>query len=75
MARPLRIEFEGALYHVMASGNARSDIFVDDEDRQLIVDNLGRVSQRGQVWFSALFGMLPLWPVRYESNKRALGTM
>ncbi len=23
MARPLRIEFEGALYHVMARGNAR----------------------------------------------------
>jgi len=23
MARPLRIEFDGALYHVMARGNAR----------------------------------------------------
>jgi len=31
MARPLRIEFEGALYHVIARGNARSDIFFDDE--------------------------------------------
>ena len=34
MARPLRIEFEGALYHVMARGNARADIFLDDDDRQ-----------------------------------------
>ena len=52
MARPLRIEFEGALYHVMARGNARSDIFVDDDDRQLFVDNLGRVSGRfdWRVW-------------------------
>jgi hypothetical protein len=28
MARPLRIEFEGALYHVTARGNARADIFL-----------------------------------------------
>jgi len=47
MARPLRIEFEGALYHVMARGNARSDIFIDDEDRQLFIDNLE--GKKGQV--------------------------
>jgi len=34
MARPLRIEFAGALYHVTARGNAREDIYRDDEDRQ-----------------------------------------
>jgi len=34
MARPLRIEFSGALYHVTASGNAREDIYSDDGDRQ-----------------------------------------
>jgi len=28
MARPLRIEFEGALYRMMARGNARDDIFL-----------------------------------------------
>lgn len=52
MARPLRIEFEGALYHVMARGNARSDIFLDDEDRQVFIDNLGRVCGRfdWRVW-------------------------
>jgi putative transposase len=46
MARPLRIEFEGAFYHVMARGNARQDIFLDDADRQAFIDNLGRVAQR-----------------------------
>ena len=52
MARPLRIEFEGALYHVMARGNARADIFLNDEDRQAFIDNLGRVSGRfdWRVW-------------------------
>lgn len=34
MARPLRIEFTGALYHVTARGNAREDIYNDDIDRQ-----------------------------------------
>lgn len=34
MARPLRIEFAGALYHVTARGNAQQDIYADDSDRQ-----------------------------------------
>ena len=52
MARSLRIEFEGALYHVMARGNARSDIFVDAEEREISIDNLGRVRRRigWRVW-------------------------
>ena len=33
MARPLRIEFEGALYHVMSRGNERRRIVRDDADR------------------------------------------
>lgn len=52
MSRPLRIEFEGAFYHVMARGNARQDIFLDEADRAGFLDNLGRVVQRfgWQVW-------------------------
>lgn len=52
MARPLRIEFEGAFYHAMARGNARHSIFLDDSDRQSFIDNLGRVCQRFEwtVW-------------------------
>jgi hypothetical protein len=33
MARPLRIEFPGGLYHVTARGNGRQSIFDDDTDR------------------------------------------
>jgi len=43
MARPLRIEFAGALYHVTARGNARQDIYSDDVDRKAflaLVDNV-----------------------------------
>jgi hypothetical protein len=34
MARPLRIEFQGAMHHVMAGGNARAPIVDDDDDRR-----------------------------------------
>jgi len=33
MARPLRIEYPGAVYHITSRGNARQAIFLDDEDR------------------------------------------
>ena len=32
MARPLRIEFKGALYHILSRGNDRRDIFFKDDD-------------------------------------------
>lgn len=46
MARPLRIEFPGALYHVTARGNARQDIFLDVEDLHLFLGVLERVVSR-----------------------------
>ncbi len=46
MARPLRIEYSGAVYHVTARGNARQDIFIDDADRHQFLQVLGDVVQR-----------------------------
>mgnify|MGYP001812934422 FL=1 len=40
MARPLRIEFPGAIYHVMARGNGRQDIVRGDGDRERLTDGL-----------------------------------
>lgn len=34
MARPLRIQYPGAVYHVTCRGNARRNIFLKDDDRQ-----------------------------------------
>ena len=48
MARPLRLEFAGALYHLTARGNARADIFLDDADRRLFLELLGKeITQQG----------------------------
>jgi len=33
MARPLRIEFAGAIYHITSRGDRREDIFYSDTDR------------------------------------------
>ena len=33
MARPLRLEFAGGLYHVTSRGGRREDIFTGDQDR------------------------------------------
>jgi len=40
MARPLRLEAEGAVYHVIARGNERKAVFRDDRDRQEYLDRL-----------------------------------
>ncbi len=49
MARPARIEYEGAFYHVMNRGNRREDIFFDDEDRNKFCEILGKVKERYKI--------------------------
>jgi REP element-mobilizing transposase RayT len=44
MARPLRVEFPGALYHVTARGNERRAIFRDDDDRLRFLATLEEAS-------------------------------
>ena len=46
MPRQLRLEYEGAAYHVMARGNRRESIFREDSDRLAWLDYLGQVCHR-----------------------------
>ena len=41
MARKLRVQYEGAIYHVMNRGDRREDIFDNDSDRELFLKTLG----------------------------------
>src|SRR5690554_1029211 len=43
MARPLRIEFAGALYHVTSRGDGQEAIYLDDNDREVWLDVLAEV--------------------------------
>ena len=46
MSRPWRIEYEGALYHLMSRGNEGGDIFIDKKDRANFLDTIGEMSER-----------------------------
>ena len=46
MARPLRLEYPGAVYHVTSRGNARQDIFADDADREKFLSILAATAGR-----------------------------
>jgi REP element-mobilizing transposase RayT len=46
MARKPRIEYSGAIYHVMNRGDRREAIFHDDSDRELFVETLGEACEK-----------------------------
>jgi REP element-mobilizing transposase RayT len=46
MARPLRIEYPGAVYHVTSRGNEKKPVFKDDHDRENFLNALQHVNKR-----------------------------
>jgi REP element-mobilizing transposase RayT len=57
MARPLRIEYPGAVYHVTTRGNAREAIFLSDADRQTFLDTLAATIEKYN-WLCHAFCLL-----------------
>ena len=58
MSRPLRVEFPGAIHHVMCRGNGRQQIFHDDGDYQRLLDGLALTVNR-YGWETFSFVMMP----------------
>jgi len=50
MARKLRVEYPGAIYHVMNRGDRREPIFRDEADRKRFVETLGETCVRSDRW-------------------------
>ena len=46
MARPLRIEYPGAFYHVTSRGNERKDIFKSNTDREMFLSYLASAQEK-----------------------------
>ena len=46
MPRQLRIEYPGAIYHLMNRGNRRGAIFKDDQDRERFLSTLGQTCEK-----------------------------
>jgi REP element-mobilizing transposase RayT len=49
MARPIRIEYPGAVYHVICRGNNRQAIYRDDDDRRRYLEKLSHYCQDKKV--------------------------
>jgi len=60
MARPVRLEFPGAVYHVTARGDRQEPIFEDAGDRVAFLELLAReVEQQG--WLLYAFCLILIW--------------
>ncbi len=46
MARPLRIQYPGAFYHVASRGNERKKVFKSQRDREKFLEYLESSTQR-----------------------------
>ncbi len=68
MARPLRIEYPGAYYHVTSRGNERRAIFADDTDKRRFLEilettsNLFGVEVHGYVMMENHFHLILMTP-------------
>ncbi len=49
MARAWRIEYEGALYHVLSRGNEKQNIVTNDDDRKLFLATVGEMAKRFEI--------------------------
>jgi REP element-mobilizing transposase RayT len=49
MARPLRIQYPGAVYHVMNRGSSRQKVFLENRDYEAFLHTLAEVHDRWQV--------------------------
>jgi len=77
----LRVQYPGAIYHVMNRGDHREAIFVEDEDRSMLVDTLGEACQKTDWQLSPLragagtatglaAGGSPAWGVGHPDGQR-----
>jgi REP element-mobilizing transposase RayT len=72
MARPLRIEFAGALYHVTARGNAQANIYDDDNDRQQFLSLLQNTVDRYD-WYCHAYCLMDIhYHLLIETNTPTL---
>jgi len=53
MARDLRIDYPGAVHHVMSRGNERQSIFRDEKDKEFFLSLFPRVQKKCGVIFHA----------------------
>jgi putative transposase len=73
MPRPVRVEFAGAVYHVMARGNERREIFRDEKDRERFVETLAEAAEQFAVFVHAYCLMGNHYHLVLETSRANLG--
>ena len=72
MARAWRIEYEGALYHVLSRGNEKKDIVITDDDRRLFLKTAGEMAERFEVDIFAYVLMGNHYHLLFRTNRANL---
>ena len=72
MTRAWRIEYEGALYHVLSRGNDKQDIVIDDDDRKLFLDTAGKMGERFEIDLFAYVLMDNHYHLLFRTNRANL---
>ena len=72
MTRAWRIEYEGALYHVLSRGNDKQDIVIDDDDRKLFLDTAGEMGERFEIDLFAYVLMDNHYHLLFRTNRANL---
>jgi hypothetical protein len=68
MGSAWRIEFEGALYHVMSRGNECNDIFLEDKDRKEFLKALGEIGDLFGITYSSVSHSVKSTRLKLEKN-------
>lgn len=72
MGRAWRIEYEGALYHLMSRGNDGQDIYLNDTDRNIFLDTISEMSERFKVDIIAYVLMSDHYHLLVRTRRRCL---
>src|ERR1039458_3745263 len=73
MSRKLRIEYPGAMYHVMNRGDQREDIFRDEQDRQKFLSTLGEACAKTE-WQVHAYCLITAMNLKWIAQRLQMGT-
>ncbi len=46
MARPLRLSFKNAVYHITSKGNGKDNIFYSDKDKEIFLEKMNETYEK-----------------------------
>jgi len=72
MGRAWRIEYEGALYHLMSRGNDGQHIYLNDADRNLFLETISEMPERFKVDIFAYVLMTNNYHLLVRTNRANL---